>query len=122
MVNRRKFFLALSILLVSSLAMARLLPDIPICLNNPKRPGKYHHTYIPPFLAHLETFLPAGFDVHNTVRLGFNNWETSKISTAIARILLAEVVGIPNVGMPIDQSNVWDGVASGVVHASLEYW
>jgi glycine betaine/proline transport system substrate-binding protein len=99
---RLKYFFTLSICLLSALTVAQLLPDIPICLNRTKH---------------------AGFDVHNPVRFAYNNWETSKISTAIARILLAEAVGIPNTAVAIDDpDSIWEQVASGDIHASLEYW
>eukprot|EP00029_Vermamoeba_vermiformis_P007684 TRINITY_DN3392_c0_g1_i1.p1 TRINITY_DN3392_c0_g1~~TRINITY_DN3392_c0_g1_i1.p1 ORF type:complete len:692 (-),score=52.73 TRINITY_DN3392_c0_g1_i1:57-2132(-) len=63
-----------------------------------------------------------GYDYRNPIRLVQNQWASSRINVNIAQILLTEVVGIQTSLVDIATSDMWELLANGSLHASLEFW
>lgn len=56
------------------------------------------------------------------IRLAVNNWDSSKLNAAIAKILLEEQLGYPVEIVDIDEYEQWAKLATGDLHANLETW
>lgn len=63
-----------------------------------------------------------GYDYRNPIRLAQNQWASSRINVNIARILLTEVVGIQTTIVDVATNDMWELLANGSLHASLEFW
>eukprot|EP00029_Vermamoeba_vermiformis_P004838 TRINITY_DN154_c0_g3_i2.p1 TRINITY_DN154_c0_g3~~TRINITY_DN154_c0_g3_i2.p1 ORF type:complete len:702 (+),score=151.44 TRINITY_DN154_c0_g3_i2:57-2162(+) len=75
--------------------------DRPSCLNRPK---------------------PDGYHARNHVNISTTGYSTSALHSLIVSILLDEVAGVPNNLVVSNSLAVWEQIASGSIHACLEYW
>jgi hypothetical protein len=72
--------------------------------------------------SNIQIYEIVGYDYRNPIRLAQNQWASSRINVNIARILLTEVVGIQTTIVEVITNDMWEPLANGSIHASLEFW